>query len=472
MGDGVSLNSGNDKFKIDFKKLFDFKTYYATETTIPTIDLSGNGNWGNVGDSVAFSSDKGQKVYSTPEQAYGTGTSSSATNPVSNGNTTDQEIEEGNSALSSKDVNVVRAAKTGVDNLVSSPEAAASVDAAGTEATNAKNTVATNEEGVGRATGEQEAAQGVKEAAEVTEEQSQTKVESQKADLEAKKANLTKAEAAETKAQANKTAAEATVASCKTTVTEAKAAVAAASSAVPFSAGALAAAKAALAAAEAALKAAEAKLEVAKAELQKATAQKEQATAERDQSQAQLDQDEEALQKAEKDLTKAKEDVDAANEKLQNAKQQLETAQADLETKATAYEAVKSDVQKLSSDLSKKLDETLKKLEDGEETEGAAAETGNQNNWMQKGQSVMNLFNQGMNGINSLTGGAAQDASETTSSKRKPTAYDNAVLNATLNSTASFITKGESNGWNFANANTSTTSTNTTNPFNKKKIEE
>ena len=50
MGDGVSFNSANkDKFKVDFKKFFDFRTSYAVETSVPTVDLNGNGNWG-VGD--------------------------------------------------------------------------------------------------------------------------------------------------------------------------------------------------------------------------------------------------------------------------------------------------------------------------------------------------------------------------------------------------------------------------------------
>ena len=409
MGDGVSLNSGNDKLKIDFKKLFDFRTSYAVETTVPNVELNGNGNWGQVGDGFELSNNGNVKTYATPEQVYGANSTPSSSNP-SNG--TDSEIEEGNAALNSSDVNVVRAAKTGVDALVSSPDAAATVTAANTEVTNQEGVVATNQESVGRATGEQEAAQGVEEAAEVTEEQSQTKVESQKADLQAKETNLTKAQAAETKAQANVTAAEATVTSAKASVESAKAAVESAKAGLPYSAAAVAAAEAALAAAEAALKTAEAKLEVAKAELEKATAEKEQATAERDKSKAQLEKDEEALKKAEEALTKAQEDVAAADEKLQNAKQQLETAQADLETKKTAYEAVKSDVQKQSSDLSKDLDKLLEELEDGEGAQNAAGAGSQNNSWLNKGQSVMNLFNQGMNGVKSLTGSAAAAGAE------------------------------------------------------------
>ena len=93
----------------------------------------------------------------------------------------------------------------------------------------------------------------------------------------------------------------------------------------------------------------------------------------------------------------------------------------------------------------------------------------------------MNLFNHGMNGIKAMTGAgaAAAQGEETTSTKRKPTAYDNAVLNQTLASTAQFIEKYQNGGLNLFGSNTSTssnattTSDNTNNLFvNKKKVEE
>ena len=102
----------------------------------------------------------------------------------------------------------------------------------------------------------------------------------------------------------------------------------------------------------------------------------------------------------------------------------------------------------------------------------------------------MNLFNQGMNGVKSLTGSAAAAGAEeeATSTKRKPTAYDNAVLNQTLASTYNFIQKYDNGGLNLFGSSTGNTSTanntntttasstessNTSNPFlNKKKIEE
>ena len=176
--------------KLDINPTFTIPT---SKPTTPEIKMEGEGNWGKIGDGFEHSV---QNNGNTPPATDVPAVSTTQTKTE-----TDTEIQEGNSALSSTDINVVRTAKSGVDSIVSSPDSSASVQALKAESDAAAQTVTEKEANTEAATEEQEAAQGTYDQASESRDAAQKNVDNQTEDLNNKEQALTTAKDNETQAK-------------------------------------------------------------------------------------------------------------------------------------------------------------------------------------------------------------------------------------------------------------------------------